>query len=99
MPSQIQILAFAVYELRLLLAKHLGTSSGASPELRCAAHLAYALHNQALAVLEGKSFEPGAAIEAIAHVDKLCGENFTRRLMSNWPDIVQSGQPPLSQGT
>lgn len=45
-----KILAFAVYELRLLLAGHLGSEATADPAVRAAAHLAYALHNQALAV-------------------------------------------------
>ena len=69
--DQSKILAFAVYELRLLLAGHLGSASDSDPSLRAAAHLAYALHNQALAVLEGKSFSPSEALEAIARVDQI----------------------------
>jgi hypothetical protein len=65
-PDQHQVLAFALYELRLLLAGHLDPDSGGEPAVRAAAHLAYALHNQALAVLEGKSFDPVQAVEAIA---------------------------------
>ncbi|ABM39327.1 hypothetical protein [Polaromonas naphthalenivorans] len=79
-PDQNQILAFAVYELRLLLAGHLGSNSQGDPSVRTAAHLAYALHNQALAVLEGKSFDPVQAVEAIAGVDKRFGENFLQQL-------------------
>lgn len=79
-PDQSQILAFALYELRLLLAGHLGPDLGSEPAVRAAAHLAYALHNQALAVLEGKSFDPGQAMEAIAKVDKQFGENFVQKL-------------------
>ena len=75
-----KILAFADYELRLLLAGHLGSEAATDPAVRAAAHLAYALHNQALAVLEGKRFSASEAEAAIAAVDRLCGENFAQRL-------------------
>jgi hypothetical protein len=79
-PDQNQIMAFAVYELRLLLAGHLGSLSESEPSVRAAAHLAYALHNQALAVLNGKSFDPEHAMDAIASVDRMFGENFLQQL-------------------
>lgn len=79
-PDQHQILAFALYELRLLLAGQLAPDSSAEPAVRAAAHLAYALHNQALAVLEGRSFDTGQAIEAIRRVDNQFGENFLQQL-------------------
>jgi hypothetical protein len=78
--DQAKILAFAVFELRLLLAGHLGTNAVGEPSVRAAAHLAYALHNQALAVLEGRQFNPTEAIEAIARVDQMFGENFVQQL-------------------
>jgi len=80
LPGQNEILAFAVYELRLLLAGELGGNASAQPAIRAAAHLAYALHNHALAVLEGNAFDSAEAIEAIAKVDRMLGENFVRRL-------------------
>jgi len=46
--DQTKILAFAVYELRLLLAEHLGSDAKGEEPVRAAAHLAHALHNQAL---------------------------------------------------
>jgi hypothetical protein len=79
-PDQNKILAFAVFELRLLLAGHLGPDLGGEQSVRAAAHLAYALHNQALAVLEGKSYDTAQAVEAIAEVDKMFGENFVQQL-------------------
>lgn len=78
--DQSKILAFAVFELRLLLAGHLGPESSSEPAIKAAAHLAYALHNQALAVLEGNSFNPTEAVEAIARVDQMFGENFVQQL-------------------
>lgn len=80
--DQIKILAFAVYELRLLLAGHLGSNAGGEPSVRAAAHLAYALHNQALAILEGRSFDPEKAVRAVAGVDKLFGETFEQQLLA-----------------
>lgn len=79
--DQEKILAFAVYELRLLLAGHLGSNADGDPSVRTAAHLAHALHNQALAVLEGRSFNSDEAVEAIARVDQMFGENFVRHLL------------------
>jgi uncharacterized protein len=79
-PTPQQIMAFAVFELRLLLAGHLAPDSQADPATRAAARLAYSLHNQALAVLEGRSFDSTGAIEAIANVDKEFGENFVQQL-------------------
>lgn len=78
--DQTKILAFAVYEIRLLLAGHLGSEDTTEPAVRAAAHLAYALHNQALAVLEGRSFDPAEAVKAIARVDKAFGEYFVQQL-------------------
>jgi hypothetical protein len=69
-----------VYELRLLLAGHLGSAAPGEPAVRTAAHLAYALHNQALAVLEGKPFDTAQAIKAISRVDELLGVNFVQQL-------------------
>jgi hypothetical protein len=78
--DQAKILAFAVYELRLLLAGHLGSDNESDLSTRAAAHLAYSLHNQALAVLEGRDFDAKAAVEAIARVDAMFGENFVQQL-------------------
>lgn len=78
--SQADILAFAVLELRTLLSGHLSSGETDDPPARAAAHLAFALHNHAIAVLEGRSFDPADAVAAIAHVDGLFGENFVQRL-------------------
>jgi hypothetical protein len=78
--TQEQVLAFVVYEIRLLLANHLGSDSTSDLSIRAAAHLAYALHNQADAVLQGNSFDPQQATEALAGVDRLLATNFQARL-------------------
>ncbi len=79
-PSQTQILAFAVFELRLLLAGHLGDRQECEPSVQVAAHLAYALHNQALAALEGRPFDTAEALEAIAKIDDAFSENLVQQL-------------------
>jgi len=78
--TQDQVLAFAVYEIRLLLAHHLGRGDTPDPAVRAAAHLAYALHNQADAVLHGGTFDPQQAAEALGAVDRMLETNFQARL-------------------
>lgn len=78
--TQEQVLAFAVYEIRLLLANHLGSERATDPSIRAAAHLAYALHNQADAVLQGRSFDPQKAVDALGAVDRLLVTDFQPRI-------------------
>ena len=50
-----RIMAAAIYEIRLLLANYLGSDCDADPDVRLAAHLSYALHNDASAIMNGNS--------------------------------------------
>ena len=77
---QAKILAMAMYELRLLLVDGLGSKNDAPHELRLASHLAYALHNDALAVMEGKGFDPEAALTRIANIDRVIGGTDGQRI-------------------
>lgn len=81
MPSQSQtkILAQAIYEIRLLLSDYLGSEAEGDIAVREAAHLAYALHNDALTVLDGKSFNEKHAISKIGAVDTMFNERFSQR--------------------
>jgi len=72
---QIKLLAKALYEIRLLLGNYLGTSNEAPMPVRVAAHLAYALHNDALAVIDGKEFNIDEAISRIEAVDRILPGN------------------------
>ena len=74
--KQNQLLAFAVYEIRLLLSHHLGSGETLDPAVKAAAHLAYALHNQAEAILQGHTFDPEKAIEALSAVDRMLATKF-----------------------
>ena len=78
--SEVKILAAAVYEIRLLLSNYLGSQNTAERNVVEAAHLAYALHNEALAVLENRSFDQLAAFSKIKAVDKIFGGNVASRM-------------------
>lgn len=68
-------LAWALYEIRLLLSGYLGSDNPGDPAVRQAAHIAYALHNQALAVLEDRAFDAASALQGLRFVDRLLGGN------------------------
>ena len=78
--EQERILAAAIYEIRLLLAGDLGSTSESPLTTRIAAHIAYALHNEADAVLKGRTFDPAAAISKLKAIDGLFGTDDGSRL-------------------
>lgn len=71
--SEEKLLAHALYHIRVLLSGFLGSQNQGPLEVRVAAHLAYALHNEALAVIEGKCFDVPSALENIEHIDQILG--------------------------
>ncbi len=72
-----RLMAAAVYEIRLLLSEHLGSECDSDPCLRLAAHLAYALHNDALAVMEhDEEFDLDAARRRIRAAETLVGDSY-----------------------
>lgn len=74
--EQIKLLASALYELRILLAPYLGQNVNADSSIRIAAHLVYALHNEALAIKDGHSFDIDVALKSISAIDKIVGEEY-----------------------
>ena len=60
--AEVKLLAYALYRLKILLGAHLGSQSTSPTELRVAAHLSYALHEEALAILEDRNFDLEAAL-------------------------------------
>jgi hypothetical protein len=78
-PSETRLLAHALVEIRVLLAGYLGSRNEGDPVVRRAAHLAYALHNEALAVTEGRSFSIEDALQKLAAVDAMFGESYAER--------------------
>jgi len=77
--SEARLLAHALYEIRVLLSGYLGSTNEGDPVVRRAAHIAYALHNEAQAVADGRSFSPGDALEKLAAVDAMFGERYAER--------------------
>ena len=90
-PDQIKTFAFILYESRLLLAGHLGSDAPGDVAVRNAAHLTYALHNQALAVLDGQSFNMEEAQRAIAKVDEMFATDLSKRLTESIALPVPTG--------
>jgi len=79
--DQSKLLAKALYEIRLLLSGYIGSSVDADMSVRVAAHIAHALHNEALAVCEGKTFDLASAASKIKAVDGLLGQRVSERLL------------------
>ena len=77
--DQAKVMALAVYEIRLLLSGYLGSENEGDMAVRQAAHLAYALHNQALSILDGKTFDVSASIQALKFSDTVLGAEFTEK--------------------
>jgi len=79
--AQIKILALAVYELRLLLSHHLGSEEQESQAEALSAHLAYSLHNDALAIIENREedFDIDKTLSSIEKVDNMFGNDFNER--------------------
>lgn len=77
--EEAKVLALAVFEIRVLLADYLGSENKGDLPVRQAAHLAYALHNQALAVLEGKHFNVAEAISGFGFAERVLGAGFAER--------------------
>lgn len=90
--TQEKVVAFAIVEIRQLLAGYLGSQSTADLSVRIAAHLAYALHNQADAVLEGKPFDTQQALRGFGAIDGLLGTEYERRLPGLMTELA--GQAP-----
>ena len=75
--KQLRLMSAAIYEIRGLLSGFLGSGNEGESCVRLAAHLAYALHNEALAVLEGEGeFELETALARIKRAEEIVGCHF-----------------------
>jgi hypothetical protein len=70
--------ALALFQIRVLLSGYLGSQHDGDIGVRQAAHLAYALHNEALALVEGGTFDAEAVNLRLAAVDEMLGSQFTQ---------------------
>jgi hypothetical protein len=66
-----RLLAAAVFELRVLLSSYIDHDNKSSAGT--AGLLAYALHNQALSVLDGRSFNVTEALDAVDRLESRLG--------------------------
>ncbi len=75
--EQLKLMAAALFEIRVLLSNYLGSENDGDTSVRLAAHLAYALHNEAEDIIkENGYFDLKTALEKIKTVEKLVGSNF-----------------------
>ena len=79
--DQAKLLANALYEIRLLLSGYIGSSVDADMSVRADAHSAFALHNEALAISEGKTFDLTTARSKVKAIDGILGEQISERLL------------------
>lgn len=75
-------IAFALLEIRQLLSSYLGSEVDAPMPVRIAAHIAYALHNEADAVISGRQFDVEAAARKIGAIDRFLGVSDGTALMN-----------------
>lgn len=78
---QLKLMAAAIYEIRLLLSKYLGSKNESDDSVRLAAHLSYALHNDALSIIEGGGgFDVDAAKKRIRQAEVVVGHKYADNL-------------------
>jgi hypothetical protein len=82
--AEVQLIANALHEIRVLLSPYIGSENDAQLDVRMAAHLAYALHNEALALVEGRGFDVNAALKKVAAIDSILQVNEGSRLAQVW---------------
>lgn len=90
--AEVSLMANALYEIRLLLAPYLGSENDAPMDIRVAAHIAYALHTEAMAVASGDSFDLAAAIRKVEAIDSILSGSEGTRLARSW-NVEPNPQP------
>ena len=86
--KQNKLIALALYEIRVLLASKLGSENEADMPTRIAAHLSYALHSEALAVIEGNDFDLKEALSKIKAIDDVLKEKYSTHLIEQFNNIL-----------
>lgn len=84
--KQAKLLAQAIYEIRLLLGPYLGSNNDADMAVRLAAHLSYALHNEALAHLEGQEFDVEEALTKIKAIDEIVKGDYSEYFVNQFSE-------------
>ncbi|QEO76762.1 MULTISPECIES: hypothetical protein [Pseudomonas] len=95
--DQTRLLALALLEIKTLLADYLGSNVDAPMSVRVAAHMAYALHNEAEAAYSNADFQLDQATRKIAAIDQILGVTDGAALLSRFEIeakvILDSAQP------
>jgi predicted alpha/beta hydrolase family esterase len=89
----VKAVALALFQIRVLLSAYLGSENDGDPSVRQAAHLAYALHNEALALLEGGNFDAEAVVRRLAAVDEMLSSEFRELFARVLPNRNASSTP------
>lgn len=95
--DQTRLLALALLEIRTLLADYLGGEADAPMCVRVAAHMAYALHNEAEAPYRNADYQLDHAIRKIAAINELLGVSDGAALLSRFEieaTLIPRGSPP-----
>jgi hypothetical protein len=87
--THVKMVALALFQIRVLLSGYLGRDSDGDLCVRQAAHLAYALHNEALALVEGGTFDAQAVASRLASVDEMLGADFFQLFTRVLPESPQ----------
>jgi hypothetical protein len=82
--DQNRLLALALLEIKILLVDYLGSVVDAPTNVRVAAHIAYALHNEAEAVYTNADFALDGASQKIAAIDQILGVTDGAALLSRF---------------
>ncbi|WP_095050686.1 hypothetical protein [Pseudomonas sp. Irchel s3h9] len=82
--DQNRLLALALLEIKILLVGYLGSVVDAPTNVRVAAHIAYALHNEAEAVYTNADFALDGASQKIAAIDQILGVTDGAALLSRF---------------
>jgi hypothetical protein len=79
-----RVLAAALYEIRIQLSGHIGRTEPGP--VNDSATLAYALHNDCLALLRGEVVDADAALARLDHWDRLRGTELAKRVRRHLTD-------------
>lgn len=92
--AEAKLLAHALYEIRLLLSGYIGCADKGPLEVHLAAHLAYALHNEALALIAGEGFDLETSLRKVHAIDNVLPGGEGKRYAGEWQKATHDA-PPL----
>lgn len=82
--AETKLIASALFQIRVILGAYIGQGIDAPADVRLAAHLSYALHNEAAALAAGTCFDISSALKKVAAIDNVLGSDDGSRLADLW---------------